>query len=86
VWDFVNEAAHRSVVWTLDNLIELRQANASDNQLVRFRARDKAAVILNPNHAAAIILFLVLLCHLSPRQSSNIKSRPNNGISRLMNL
>ena len=57
-----DRAAHRSIIRTLDNLVELRQAQAANHLLMSFRRGYEAPVVLNPD--LAFVGLLTFLCSL----------------------
>jgi hypothetical protein len=46
-----NRAAHGRIIGAFHNLIQLRQTETANHQLMRFRGRNKASIILNANLA-----------------------------------
>src|SRR5215207_11034349 len=64
VRDFPDDAAHRAGVGALKNLVELREPDAAHDFLLRLREADGAAVVLDADLPAAVLL-LVLFRHFS---------------------
>lgn len=61
VRDLRDDAAHRRRIWPRDRLVQLRDAEALDDLLLRLRVTDRAAVVLDRDVTARRVFFF--LCH-----------------------
>src|SRR5215213_9053972 len=62
VRDFLDGAAHRARVGALEDLVELREPDAAHDLFLRLREADGAAVVLDADLLAAVLL-LALFSH-----------------------
>src|SRR5213080_3131832 len=79
-----NGPAHGRRVRTLDNLVQLAQAQTADDLFLVSRTRNRAAVILNPNlRRGGILISLFLRSHATkvPQPVSRASARLQKDLS-----
>src|SRR5436309_15200650 len=79
-----NRPAHRQRVRTLDNLIQLAQAQTADDLFLISRTRNRTAVILNPNlRRGGVLIGLFLRSHTTkvPQPVSHASARLQKDLS-----
>src|SRR5829696_234452 len=85
VRDLLDDAAHRAGVGALKNLVELREPDAAHDFLLRLREADGAAVVLDADLPAAVLL-LVLFRHFKPLQFFDLLAAQARHLERVLHV